>query len=236
MARLSPERNGERPIRVRYDSPLDAFGGALAASVPFQAERSANILRAIVSGSALVLLGGYWFIALALAWKGGIGHPVMLFAGVMATIIAITTFRLITTRPSWAPAWGLPILLMLVAVPFAYQFRVERNYHSGEEAGHKLLAIIGSKDSVLSGAVLHSHPEMFLYGGLNAQTTMTFHVQSPSHYPGDCWVVLDYPVEYNSWTMTQPQPLSRWSQIKCGKSCYVAWLSRPTPTTTAPIN
>jgi 4-amino-4-deoxy-L-arabinose transferase-like glycosyltransferase len=216
-------------VNVRYAyvtiTPLCLLGGALAASVPFQGERPANILRAIVSGSALVLLGGYWFIAIGLAWKGGIGKPVMLFAGVLATIIAVIAFRLITTRPSWTPAWGLPMLLMLVAVPFAFQFRVERNEHSGKQAAHDLLAITGPKAAVLGGAVLHSHPEMFFYAGFDAQTTMTFHVQNPSHYAGDRWVVLD-PVEYANWTHAAPQRLSRWSQIRCGKDvCYVAWFS-----------
>jgi len=217
-------------VNVRYAyvtyCPLCLLAGALAASVPYLAESLANIFRAIVAGSIVVLAGGYWFIALGLAWKGGIGHPAMLAAGAAGTLIAAISFRRVTTRLSWTPAWALAILLAVTAVPFAYQFRVERNYHSGKEAAHELLDTVGPKAAVISGSVLRSHPEMFFYAGLNAQATMTFHLQNPSRYSGNCWVVLDYPYEYAIWTKAAPNRLSRWSRIKCGKDvCYVAWLA-----------
>jgi hypothetical protein len=208
-------------------APLCLLAGAIAASVPHQSRSCASILRAIACGCVVVLLGGNLFIA-AVTWKAGAGRVPMIVAGALAAIVAGITFRRLNTKPAWTPAWGLVILLILAAVPFAYQFRAERIEHSGYRAAGILRETIDPNSPLLAGEVLHSHPELFWYAGLKPQNCSTFYLPNPSHYAGGRWVVLDQD-EYERWSRIAPRRLSAWKRFTIHKDVgYVAWYATKT--------
>jgi 4-amino-4-deoxy-L-arabinose transferase-like glycosyltransferase len=206
-------------------APLCLLAGALAASVPYQAKSASSVLRGIVCGCVIVLLGGNLFLA-AVTWKAGIGRPQMIAAGALAAVVAFVTFRRLSTRAAWMPAWGLVVLLLLTAVPFAYQFRAERFEHSDYQAAKILRATVGPNAQVLAGEVLHSHPELFWYAGIDAQTCSSFFLPNPRHYPGGYWVVLDQD-EYSRWSRMAPDRLSGWKRFTSHKDVgYIAWYAK----------
>ena len=95
----------------------------------------------------------------ALSWRGGVGHVGMVVADAIALLAAIFTFRDIAARHDFRAAWGLVALLILAAVPFAYQFRLDRFDRSGFGQARALREYVGGTDApILTGAVLHSLP------------------------------------------------------------------------------
>lgn len=206
--------------------PLCLLAGALVASLPFQSESCSSFLRGVSVGSVVVLIGANWLIT-ALAWKGGIGRPVLLVGVMLATILGVSTFRRLAVGPAWRGAWAMPCLLLLLAVPFAYQFRLERLDRSGFQASRMVRDYIGDSDApVLVGSVAHSQPELFYYAGLHPQVTPTFALQNPDRYPGDEWVFLDED-EYARWMHLAPDRLSRVKRFISHKyKGYILWYSR----------
>jgi 4-amino-4-deoxy-L-arabinose transferase-like glycosyltransferase len=216
-------------INPRYGyvtfAPFCVLAGGLAAAVPKLPAKASHWLRAIVVASVVVMAAGYWSVTFLMAWRGHFGHGLMIGAGIASMLIAIVTFRLLTTRASWTPAWGLVALVVLLAVPFAYQFNVERNERSSYQAAQLLRSEISPGQKIMSGSVLHSHPELFLYAGFPAEATPTFALQSPDQYSGGFWVVLD-PEEYGRWSKCAASRLSKWKAFKIYRDdCWLAWLA-----------
>ncbi|HEY2587839.1 MAG TPA: glycosyltransferase family 39 protein [Tepidisphaeraceae bacterium] len=234
-------------INPRYGyvtiAPLALLAGAVAAGVPFMSLPDASLVRAVALGCVVAMAGANWFIA-HMAWKGGRGHAAMLAAGATATLLAIGVFVRLRASPTFRPAWGMVPLLVLLAVPFAYQFRWERWTHSGYAAAPIMRAAVASKpDSpILTGAVLRSIPEMFWYAGLHPQNVPTFHLLDPSQYPGGQWVVIgrspDDSVEYERWSHEFGRGgLTHVTHFFSNKSgIYVGWYegAEVKPTTTRP--
>ena len=168
--------------------PLALLAGALVASVPYQRIEFSSFFRALALVSIVVLAAGNWFL-IAASWKGGLGHLWMICGGILATLVALSSFLRLRRGPTWTPAWGLPVLLVLAAVPFSYQFRVERYDRSGYEKSALLRSLIKS-EPVLTGAAIHSQPELFAYAGLKVDVPPTFSLQNPDHYRRGIWVAL----------------------------------------------
>jgi 4-amino-4-deoxy-L-arabinose transferase-like glycosyltransferase len=217
-------------------APLCLMAGALAASVPYQIPEARAVFRSIVLGSVVLLFGGSVALT-ALSWRGGIGHFAMVASLCVGLIVAVVTFIRIASRPDFRAAWGMLALLVLAAIPFAYQFRLDRFDRSGYGQANALRTYVGGPGApVLSGAVLHSLPELFWYAGLHPQTTPTFALQNPRQYPGGTWVVMD-PEEHRRWSIFAPSRLSRIKKFISHKDeVYLAWFSREeSGSTTAPV-
>ena len=217
-------------INTRYGyvtvAPLCLLAGALATSVPYQVASAQGVFRAVTIGCVVVLLGGNVAL-LVIAWRGGIGHVAMPTTLVLAVVIAIITFQRLSSRPAFTAAWGLVVLLVLAAVPFAYQYRLDRFDRSGYSQAANLRNYVGGSDApVLTGVVLHSLPELFWYAGLHPQVTPTFALQNPRQYPGGKWVVMN-PEEYQRWSIFAGRRLSRVRQFVVHKDqIFVAWYDR----------
>lgn len=206
-------------------APLCLLAGAVAASWPYQVAEARSVFRIVVLGSVVLLFGGC--IALTgLSWRGNVGHAGMVVSCGIALFVAVFTFRDIAARDDYRAAWGLVALLLLAAVPFAYQFRLDRFDRSGYGQAQTLRDYIGGSNApVLTGAVLHSLPELFWYAGLHPQTTATFALQNPRQYPGATWVVMD-PAEFKRWSIFAPRQLSEIKKFMCHKDLvYVAWFA-----------
>lgn len=217
-------------INTRYGyvavAPLCLLAGALAASVPYQVASAQAVFRAMTIGCVVVLLGGNVAL-LVIAWHGGIGHVAMLAALALALVTAVISFDRLSSRPTFTAAWGLVVLLVLAAVPFAYQYRLDRFDRSGYLQSANLRNYVGGSDApVLTGAVLHSLPELFWYAGLRPQVTPTFALQNPRQYSGGKWVVMD-PEEYHRWSIFAKRRLSRVKRFVVHKDVvFVAWYDR----------
>jgi len=207
-------------------APLCLLAGALAASFPYQIPQAQAVFRAVVLGCVVLLLVGGVVLA-AMAWRGGVGHVAMPVAFGIALVIALATFHRLSVEHDFVFAWGLAALLILAAVPFAYQFRLDRFDRSGFGQARPLRQYLGGPNApVLTGAVLHSLPELFWYAGLHPQVTPTFALQNPRQYPGGCWVIMD-PEEYHRWSIFAPRRLSRVRKFVSHKDeVYVAWFER----------
>ena len=207
-------------------APLCLMAGALAASVPYQIREAQSVFRRIVLGSVVLLVGGSHVLT-ARAWRGGVGHVVMIASLAVGLIVAVMTFVRLTSESGFRAAWGLLALLVLAAIPFAFQFRLDRFDRSGYGQSQALRDYVGGRDApVLAGAVLHSLPELFWYAGLHPRTTPTFALQNPRQYPGGTWVVMD-PEEHRRWTVFAPRRLSRIKRFVSHKDeVYVAWFDR----------
>lgn len=207
-------------------APLCLLAGAVAASWQYQIVEARSAFRTIVLGSVVLIFGGCVTLT-ARSWQGTVGHVWMVVASAIALIVAVVTFRDIAMRVDFRAAWGLVALLVLTAVPFAYQFRFDRFDRSGFGQAQALRNYVGGADApVLTGAVLHSLPELFWYAGLHPHTTPTFALQNPRQYPGGTWVVMD-PEEYRRWSIFAPRRLSRMKKFISHKdTIFVAWYSR----------
>lgn len=211
-------------------APLCLLAGALAASVPWQIAEAQSVFRRLVLGSVVLLFGGSVALTV-LAWHGGIGHRAMIASLCVALIIMAMTFRGLATRPDFRAAWGMVFLLVLAAIPFSYQFRLDRFDRSGYGESQALRDYVGGPDApILTGAVLHSIPELFWYAGLHPHMTRTFVLQNPRQYPGGTWVVLDPEKEYRRWSVFAPRRLSRIRTFVIHKDkVVVAWFSAEDP-------
>lgn len=214
-------------VNTRYAyvtvAPLCLLAAAVATSLPYQIPEAQSVLRIIVLGCVVLLAAGNGVIA-AMAWRGHIGHIAMPCAFGIALIIAIATLRKLPVDTRYRAAWGMVALLICAAVPFAYQFRLERFDRSGFGQAEPVRQYVGGSEApVLTGAVLHSLPELFWYAGLHPQVTPTFALQNPRQYPGGTWVIMD-PEEYHRWSIFAPQRLKRVKQFISHKDVlYVAW-------------
>lgn len=207
-------------------APLCILAGAIAASWPYMIPEARSVFRIFVLGSIILLFGGC-VVLTGLSWSGGIGRGVMIASSCVALLLAIATYHGIAWRDDYRATWGLVVLTLLAAVPYAYQFRMERFGRSGYGQAQSLREYVGGSDApVLTGAVLRSVPELFWYAGLHPQTTPTFALQNPRRYAGGVWVVMD-PEEYKRWSIFAPRRLSRVKKFVSHKDeIFVAWYSR----------
>jgi hypothetical protein len=227
-------------VNTRYAyvtvAPLCLLAAAVATSLPYQIPEAQSVFRIIVLGCVVLLVAGNGVLA-GMAWRGHIGHIAMPCAFGIALIIAIATCRQLPVEKHPRAAWGMVALIVCAAVPFAYQFRLERFDRSGFGQAEPVREYIGGSNApVLTGAVLHSLPELFWYAGLHPQVTPTFALQNPRQYPGGTWVIMD-PEEYRRWSIFAPQRLKRVKQFISHKDVlYVAWFDREesVPTSTEP--
>jgi 4-amino-4-deoxy-L-arabinose transferase-like glycosyltransferase len=207
-------------------APLCLLAGAIAASWDQQIPEARSVFRILVLGCLAMLPAGAAVLT-AMAWHGGIGRLTMLAAMILSTAIALAAFYHLATQNDYRAAWGLLPLLVLASVPFAYQFRLDRFDRSGYSQAQNLREYVGGSDApVLTGAVLHSLPELFWYAGLHPHTTPTFALQNPRQYSGGTWVVMD-PEEYRRWSIFAPRGLHRLKKFLIHKDvAYVAWFER----------
>ena len=211
-------------FNVRYAYPtlplLCPLAGAVAVAAARAGTSAAELLRRIVGGSAIVMVGA----ALGLAYfsrKSPHGH-ILLIADAAMAIICLPLILVFLARTLRA-AWGLVVLAVLASVPFSLQRDLARTATSGIVAAAVVRDITGPGAPLEFGMALQYKPEIFYYAGINARGYYPS-VFKPKNVPAGTWVFLSTS-ELQRWQRILGPRLTRVTPIAQTNedNFYLAW-------------
>jgi hypothetical protein len=183
--------------------PLCALAGGVAAALPDCLPR---IRRALWIGAAgLITTYGAAVIGMS-SWLAtrrrelalGVSTAAILLAtAVLALTVAVVACRALRRGGDWHGLWGVPALLMLLAIPmgaYGYSDRIRR---SARSAAGLVRSTAGAGASLMTCAMVLDQPELFYYSGLPTRATNGNKLDWRDVPPGS-WVVLEAP-ELQTW-------------------------------------
>jgi len=154
---------------------------------------------------------GYFIgtIVLALVYRTDpqqINHA-LLAACVAAAVVLGVPAAWMLIKQRWGAAIIIPILALILSVPFATYLAKDRRERSGFRGASLLREDLPPGATVTVGGMLGYEPELFYYSGVGARAYAE-KIPPPDQLPGNQWLVLDEE-EFRQYKQQVPQRMGR---------------------------
>jgi hypothetical protein len=143
-----------------------------------------------LSGIAVVLTMIVWL-------RFDVADVPAVVASVVAVCVGVWTVRAWVLRRDGVGAWGVAVLLLLAALPFASFTNEQRRHRSLYEAGLKLRGTVGAGRQVTAGLCVLVAPELLYYAGVEVDYVGDS-LPGSMTFPTDRWILL-FGQEWEAW-------------------------------------
>lgn len=141
-------------------------------------------------------------------WKDTqqIDHALLVGCVAAAIVLGVAAVGMLI-RQRWAAAAIIPVLALILSVPFATYLAKDRRERSGFRGAALLRADLPPGATVTVGGMLGYEPELFYYSGVGARAYAE-KIPPPDQLPGNQWLVLDEE-EFRQYKQQVPRRLGK---------------------------
>jgi 4-amino-4-deoxy-L-arabinose transferase-like glycosyltransferase len=183
-------------------------------------------LRQVASFTAIALASLHLAAAWLAAVQGSVHRGWLAASSVAAVVVMLGTIRAWVLLNQRGGAWGLALLLVLLAIPANAFKNLDRIERSGLATGRQLHGLVGDGATVTAESLVADHPEVFHYAAVNVKRYPhglpdAFAAQKAG------WIAFDA-AEWAEFSKALAPHLSRIQKLDLPEGGTLAWYS-PTP-------